>query len=71
MLFENGDYSRLARIYNQRHIQDGSSITAQYVRMIILGERKVSSQKSKEIRQLAERFSASKRAVTQEFVSAL
>ena len=66
---EKGDYTRIARIYNERHKADQETITSAYVSMILRGTVDSSSTRAKEIIEIANSFISCKIAINTSLVT--
>jgi hypothetical protein len=68
-LIEKGDYTRIARIFNERHKQERDTITSAYVSMILRGTVVTTSSKAKEVIEIATSYINCKEAINQNLVT--
>jgi hypothetical protein len=66
---ENGDYSRIASLFELKH-KGRESITRAYVRLVLLTNKEVSTDKAQDVQEIAQKYLESKKQMKRELIAA-
>lgn len=65
---ENGDYSRIASLFSQRHKHE--TVTRAYVRLVILTDKELHTDKAQEVLDIAHKYLENKLQMKRELIAA-
>jgi hypothetical protein len=66
---ENGDYSRIATLFELKH-HGKESVTRAYVRLVLLTNKQVSTEKASDVLEIADKYLKGKKQMKRELIAA-